>query len=63
MADVKNLLAQFDDISKNPQRLLKEYLNAGDKVIACFPVYTPIRSSLRPAWCRWVFGAANATPR
>ena len=41
MADVKNLLAQFDDISKNPQRLLKEYLNAGDKVIACFPVYTP----------------------
>ena len=41
MADVKTLLAQFDDISKNPQRLLKEYLDAGDKVIACFPVYTP----------------------
>ena len=41
MADVKTLLSQFEDISKNPQRMLKEYLDAGEKVIACFPIYSP----------------------
>ncbi|MGI6181528.1 MAG: 2-hydroxyacyl-CoA dehydratase subunit D [Agathobaculum sp.] len=41
MADIKTLLAQFDDISRNPQRLLKEYVDSGEKVIACFPIYTP----------------------
>ena len=41
MADIKTLLSQFDDISKNPQRLLKEYLANGEKVIGCLPIYTP----------------------
>lgn len=41
MADVKSLLAQFEEISKNPQKLVKEYVEAGKKVIACFPIYTP----------------------
>lgn len=41
MADAKTLLAQFEEISKHPQRLLKQYLDAGEKVVACFPIYTP----------------------
>lgn len=41
MTDVKNLLAQFEEISNTPQKLLKEYVGAGEKVIACFPIYAP----------------------
>lgn len=41
MTGVKNLLAQFEEISKTPQKLLKQYTDAGEKVIACFPIYTP----------------------
>lgn len=41
MEDVKTLLSQFDDISKDPQSLLNHYLAQGKKVIGCFPVYTP----------------------
>lgn len=41
MADVKTLLAQFEEISSNPQRLLQNYLDADEKVIACFPIYAP----------------------
>lgn len=41
MSDVKALLAQFDEISGNPRKMLGEYLANGEKVIGCFPVYTP----------------------
>ena len=41
MADIKTMLEQFKDISDNPQKLMQEYLAAGEKVIACLPIYTP----------------------
>ena len=40
MADVKALLAEFDEISKNPRKMLDSYLAAGEKVIGSF-YYTP----------------------
>lgn len=39
MTDIKTLLAQFEEISKTPKKLLKQYIDAGQKVIACFPIY------------------------
>ena len=40
MADVKSLLNEFEDISKNPAKLLKDYIAAGEKVIGCM-YFTP----------------------
>ncbi len=40
MADVRALLEEFDRISKSPKQLLKEYNEAGEKVVGCF-YYTP----------------------
>ena len=40
MADVKSLLNEFENISKNPARLLKDYTAAGEKVVGCM-YFTP----------------------
>lgn len=40
MEDVKKILAEFDEISKNPKRILDEYTANGEKVVGCF-YFTP----------------------
>lgn len=41
MVDVNAVLGQLTEISKNPGEQLQKYLKGGEKVIGCFPVYTP----------------------
>jgi len=40
MADVKTMLAEFEQISKSPKQLLDKYKAEGKKVVGCF-YYTP----------------------
>ena len=41
MADLNTNLAALAAVAANPRAKLDEYLNAGRKVVGCFPVYTP----------------------
>lgn len=41
MADLKSILKKFEEISQNPKAQLDNYLNKGEKVVLCVPVYTP----------------------
>lgn len=41
MAKINDLLMQLKDVSDNPKSMLKKYVDAGKKVIGCFPIYTP----------------------
>lgn len=41
MEALNKLLADFHNIAANPKKQLNKYLEQGEKVIACVPVYTP----------------------
>lgn len=41
MAELKNILAKFEEVAKNPREQLDKYLKDGKKAVLCVPVYTP----------------------
>lgn len=41
MSELVDVLNDFKNIAKSPDKQLKKYLDKGKKVVACVPVYTP----------------------
>ena len=41
MEEVSKLLSELEEICKNPAAQMHRYIDAGETVIGCFPVYTP----------------------
>lgn len=42
MSNIKDILIKLENITKNPKKIVEDYKEkTGNKVIGCFPVYTP----------------------
>jgi benzoyl-CoA reductase/2-hydroxyglutaryl-CoA dehydratase subunit BcrC/BadD/HgdB len=41
VADLKEMLCEFDEIASHPGRILQQHLAQGKKVVGCMPIYTP----------------------
>ncbi|WAW14675.1 2-hydroxyacyl-CoA dehydratase subunit D [Peptostreptococcus equinus] len=38
---LNDIISKLEHVSNNPKEMMKDYLNAGEKVVGCLPVYTP----------------------